>query len=380
MAVTSLDKRWLEANDRLCEILDYSREELLQTNWVDLTYPDDVEPNFQLFDRLLAGEIEHFTLNKRYVKKDGSIVYAKIYTRAFRKDDGTIDHIVTLIEDMTARTQAESRLAYLASFPETNPNPVIEVGLGGDIQYVNPAAHRLFPDLREQGRSHPWLSDWEVAVRPFCEGRTETIVRNVTVADRTYQQSFHYIARDRVVRIYSLDVTELKHAEALRASTERYELAVRAQVSASGIGIFAPTSCTSRPVGRCSSAMARTTLATALRIGPDSFIRTSAIGFSSFKRTFLRARRPRLPPSTACVTKTVPTAGSWPMALCCAMSKAKPTDSSDRMETLRIANVRRRLWNENITLSSTCLKPATTNANSSPTTSMTDWPRSWPVR
>ena len=63
-----------------------------------------------MFNRLLAGEIEHFTFNKRYLKKDGNIVYTTIHTRAFRKDDGTIDHIVALIEDITARKQAEEAL------------------------------------------------------------------------------------------------------------------------------------------------------------------------------------------------------------------------------------------------------------------------------
>jgi PAS domain S-box-containing protein len=110
MAVTSVDKRWLEVNDRLCEIMGYSREELVQTNWAALTHPDDVEPNVRRFNLLLAGEIEHFTLNKRFLKKDGCIVHATIYTRAFRTEDGTIDHIVTLIEDITARKQAEEAL------------------------------------------------------------------------------------------------------------------------------------------------------------------------------------------------------------------------------------------------------------------------------
>jgi PAS domain S-box-containing protein len=110
MAVTSVDKRWLEVNDRLCQILGYSREELFQKTWEELTYPDDLQPNLQLFNPLLAGEIEHFTLNKRYLKKDGSVVHATIHTRAFRNEDGTIGHIVTLIEDITARKQAEEAL------------------------------------------------------------------------------------------------------------------------------------------------------------------------------------------------------------------------------------------------------------------------------
>ena len=110
MAVTSVDKRWLEVNDRLCEILGYSREELCQKSWPELTFPDDVEPNLQLFEPLLAGRIEHFTLNKRYLTKDGSIVHTTIHTRAFRKEDGTIDHIITLVEDITDRKHAEAAL------------------------------------------------------------------------------------------------------------------------------------------------------------------------------------------------------------------------------------------------------------------------------
>ena len=85
MAVTSVDKRWLEVNDRLCEIVGYSREELRQKTWAELTHPDDLEPNLRLFNRLLAGEIEKFTFNKRYLRKDGSIVYTKIHTRALRR-------------------------------------------------------------------------------------------------------------------------------------------------------------------------------------------------------------------------------------------------------------------------------------------------------
>lgn len=110
MAVTSVDKRWLEVNDRLCEMLGYSREELVQTDWVTLTHPEDVEPNFRLFTPLLAGEIEHFTLDKRYFRKDGSILYTTIHTRAFRTPAGEVDHIVTLIEDITTRKLAEEAL------------------------------------------------------------------------------------------------------------------------------------------------------------------------------------------------------------------------------------------------------------------------------
>jgi PAS domain S-box-containing protein len=110
MAVTSVDTRWLEVNDRLCEILGYPREELQQKNWTEITHPDDLGVNMTLFRRLLAGEIEQFTLDKRYLKKDGDIVYTTIHTRTFRRENGTIDHIVVLIEDITERKRAEEAL------------------------------------------------------------------------------------------------------------------------------------------------------------------------------------------------------------------------------------------------------------------------------
>ena len=110
MAVTSVDQGWLEVNDRLCETLGYSRAELLHRSWPELTHPEDLESDLVWFDRLLAGEIEHYTLDKRFLRKDGSIVYTTIYVRAFRKDDRTVDHVVALIEDITSRKQAQEAL------------------------------------------------------------------------------------------------------------------------------------------------------------------------------------------------------------------------------------------------------------------------------
>ena len=154
MAVTSMDKRWLEVNDRLCEILGYSREELLQTNWAALTHPDDLEPNIQLLNCLLAGEIEHFTLDKRFVRKDRGIVHATIHTRAFRKEDGTIDHIVTLVEDITARKQAEESLCnreyQLRNVLDTNPSLIFVKDRDSKILLGNEALARFYGTTLQQ--------------------------------------------------------------------------------------------------------------------------------------------------------------------------------------------------------------------------------------
>ncbi len=109
MAVISMDMRWLEVNDRLCEMLGYSREELLRMTWTAITHPDDLGGNVPMFRSLLAGEVDRLSFDKHYIKKDGRIVHTTIHTRAFRKPDGTVDHIITLIEDVAARRRHRRR-------------------------------------------------------------------------------------------------------------------------------------------------------------------------------------------------------------------------------------------------------------------------------
>ncbi len=105
---------------------------------------------------------------------------------------------------------------HLASFPEHNPNPVVEVdAAGGGVCYANPAALALFPDLMAKGPAHPWLADWPTAVLSIEKAPSgNTIHRAIVVGKRTYHQTLHLMPRERVVRIYGLDITEQVQTEA----------------------------------------------------------------------------------------------------------------------------------------------------------------------
>ena len=106
-----------------------------------------------------------------------------------------------------------AEISRLASFPTLNPNPVAEVNLAGRINYLNPAAERLFPDLRQRGPEHPWLADWEPFVHNLREGGEETITREVKVDGRWCHQTLHFVKETQLIRIYGIDITERKRAE-----------------------------------------------------------------------------------------------------------------------------------------------------------------------
>lgn len=110
MAVTSLEKGWIHVNDRLCEILGYTRKELLGMTWSELTYPEDLEPDLVQFNRVIAGEIDGYSMDKRFIRKDGRIIFATIHVSCVRRKDGSVEHFIAHFQDITERKNMERNL------------------------------------------------------------------------------------------------------------------------------------------------------------------------------------------------------------------------------------------------------------------------------
>ena len=81
MSISSPEKGLIEVNERLCEILGYPRDELMRLTWDKITHPDDLALDVKNFNRVLAGEIDGYTIDKRWIRKDRQIIHSAISVR-----------------------------------------------------------------------------------------------------------------------------------------------------------------------------------------------------------------------------------------------------------------------------------------------------------
>jgi PAS domain S-box-containing protein len=107
----SPDFRLTRVNPRFCEITGYSAAELLSKKYVELTHPDDRREGMKLLARMLRGKIDHWSIEKRQVRKDGGVRWVRVHGAAVRDEAGVAVRIVAMVTDITAHKQAQRTIA-----------------------------------------------------------------------------------------------------------------------------------------------------------------------------------------------------------------------------------------------------------------------------
>lgn len=124
MAITSREMCWIKVNDKICEMLGYTREELTPLSWAELTHPDDLATDAAQFEQLLNGQVERYALEKRFVRKDGNIIFTNLSVGCVRRADQSVDFLLVQMEDITKRkrmeTDAQSHLRFLKGMDRVN--------------------------------------------------------------------------------------------------------------------------------------------------------------------------------------------------------------------------------------------------------------------
>ncbi|MFN7087920.1 MAG: PAS domain S-box protein [Burkholderiales bacterium] len=150
MALRDIDPRnprWLRVNQKLCAILGYTREELLQLSSVDITPPEDREAATGYNEQLVRGDIASYSREKRYVRKNGEIIWVNISLSVMRGPSGAPACIISVVRDITEHKRAEQALReseerYRRVF-EMSPSPML-LRRGETVIFANPAALKFF--------------------------------------------------------------------------------------------------------------------------------------------------------------------------------------------------------------------------------------------
>ncbi|WP_413171477.1 PAS domain S-box protein [Anabaena azotica] len=106
MAHVDTDGRWLLVNQKLCDIVGYSHAELLEKTFQDITYPDDLAIDMAYMQQMLAGEIQTYSMEKRYIRKDGSLVWIELTASLVWQAEGIPNYFISVINDISERQAA----------------------------------------------------------------------------------------------------------------------------------------------------------------------------------------------------------------------------------------------------------------------------------
>ncbi len=234
------DGTWIDANDALCQMVGYTAEEMRFTPWMKITHPDDLDIDFVPFRKMAAGELNSYSVEKRFIHKRGDIVWARLTLSLVRDAEGKPDYEVAVVEDISESKAAEielqaseEELQYALSAARAG-SWSIEIGcdrftLGPESQRLlfmsaNPtleeACERIFPEYHQRIRR-----ELEACIRGERDYALEFRVKSPEGQVRWVEARGRRIEKDGKLWVYGInhDITDRKQAEeARRKSESRY--------------------------------------------------------------------------------------------------------------------------------------------------------------
>ncbi len=199
IAHMTLEEEWISVNQRYCGITGYSRDEILQLKVADLTHPEDVPATREFIDRIRSGELAEDKMEKRYVRRNGDVIWVHLTVSVVRSSNGDPLYLVAFIDDITERRQAQHEasrtFSLLRATLESTADGILVVDVNGKILSFN----QKMADM------------WGVSPEIFASGDDEAAI-NAAVSNLKHPDDFMAKVRDLYdhPEVASYDVLELK--------------------------------------------------------------------------------------------------------------------------------------------------------------------------
>jgi PAS domain S-box-containing protein len=224
MALSDRSSHFVQMNDSFCEMLGYSREELQQLTFKDITHPDHLTTDIEPIGKLSRGEIDIYKTEKRYIKKDKTVVWGALAVSALRDIHGELNPFLIMIENITERKTAEQavnaanerfrsvlRAAIAYAIIGTDTNGIIKIFNGGaemmlgymSAEVIDKVTPELFHDpaeMRVRAQELGIKPGFEIFIPTARSGKTET-------------REWTYIRKDGSRLIVSLTVTAMRNRD-----------------------------------------------------------------------------------------------------------------------------------------------------------------------
>lgn len=231
IAHVGLDGSWLRVNERLCQIVGYCRDELRQRTFQEITHPDDLATDLAQFDRLLRGEFTSYSIEKRYIHKDGHVVWVNLTAALQYDDEGRPLYSIGIVEDIGTRKRTEQSLlesqTRMRALLDASEDEILLLSVEGRILAINKAAERRLAN--RIAKSQPLGADLhELLPHDLAEKRL-AIVRevaasgksahlDVAIRSRWFDFWFYPVRHGdepiAEVAVYAREITQQKQAEA----------------------------------------------------------------------------------------------------------------------------------------------------------------------
>lgn len=138
MALISPEGKWLRVNNRVCEIVGYSKDELMNLTFQDITHPEDLDLDLRYVKQLLSGDIDTYEMEKRYISKTNDTIWVLLSVSLVKDKIGKPIHFISQIQNITDRKKTEEQLKLLNSAVESSSVSIAITNADGIIIYINP--------------------------------------------------------------------------------------------------------------------------------------------------------------------------------------------------------------------------------------------------